>query len=571
MGIYLNPKNVDFQRALNSEIYVDKTELIAYTNRIMMTEQQYISVSRPRRFGKSMAANMLTAYYSQGADSQEMFAGLKIAQDVDFKKHLNQYPVIRLNMQNFLSKAKNMDDMIARIEKHLLFELTSEFSDVVFFDDTDLQQSLQDVFAKHAAPFVFIFDEWDCIFRIHKTDLDAQTKYLDFLRALLKDQSYVGLAYMTGILPIKKYGQHSALNMFYEYSMMDASPIEEFTGFTEEEVKGLCERYQISYEDMKKWYDGYRVSGISVYNPKSVVESIMRRCLGNYWTKTETYEALKPYIQMDMDGLREKVKCLIAGEKVSANPQKYQNDMTTFGSADDVLTLLVHLGYLTLEAKTLHDDAEEKADVGLRYAPDARDGLVECIIPNSEVRQEFINCIEDGGWEPVMDAICSSEDLLNLTIAGDESAVATRIAKVHQDNSSILQYNHEVSLSCAISLAYYSAKKSYTVIREMPAVGNAPSRSFGGRTEPPLESLRDGTAPGKGFADLVFVPDRNCPNPAMVVELKWDKSVETALDQIRKQHYAACLERYHGEILLVGVNYDKESKEHTCKIERMRK
>ncbi|MCD8015711.1 MAG: ATP-binding protein [Lachnospiraceae bacterium] len=533
MGIYLNPGNMDFQRAVNSKIYVDKTKLLVFTNSILMTEQLYISISRPRRFGKSMAANMLAAYYSRGCDSEELFGGFKIAEDTDFKKHLNRYNVIRLNMQDFLTKAKSVEGMIGLIEKKLFRELNREFREVDF-DPDDFCFALEEIFAQTGIPFVFIIDEWDCVMRVYRDDKAAHTQYLDYLRHLLKDKSYVALAYMTGILPIKKYGQHSALNMFYEYSMMNAKPVQEFTGFTEAEVQALCGQYDVSYDRMKKWYDGYQVSGVSVYNPRSVVEAILRGEFDSYWTKTETYEALKIYIQMDRDGLREKTERLIAGEAVSINPMKYQNDMAAFESADDVLTLLIHLGYLTIQREL----SEEKF-------PEVDESAVDCVIPNSEVRQEFINCIEDGGWENVMNAIRGSNELLRLTIAGDEAAVANQIAKVHQENASILQYNDENSLSCAISLAYYSAKKSYTVVREMPA--------------------------GKGFADLVFVPDRNCTLPAMVVELKWDKSVKTALDQIRKNEYADCLKRFSGEILLVGVNYDKDSKEHSCRIERVRK
>ncbi|MCD8336873.1 MAG: AAA family ATPase [Lachnospiraceae bacterium] len=431
-----------------------------------------------------MAANMLTAYYSRGCDSEKMFSHLKIAENTDLKKHLNQYNVIRLEMQSFLTDAEDMDDILRMLQKVVLFDLTDEFPDVRYFDDTKLIRSLKDVFAKYKVPFIFIIDEWDCIFRTHKNDEESQKKYLDFLRNLLKDQSYVALAYMTGILPIKKYGKHSALNMFYEYSILNAKPIEEFTGFTQEEVRALCEQYQVSYDEMKKWYDGYTVNGISVYNPKSVVESIMRGTFSNYWTQTETYEALKPYIQMNYDGLRMKVERLIAGEKIPVNTMKYQNDMTTFESADDVLTLLVHLGYLTTERRT-----EEPASSGSGSFPVEDLSCVNCAIPNSEVRQEFINCIEDGGWENVMDAIRNSEELLRLTIAKKEAEVAQRIAKVHMDNASVLQYNgkaaqlkiasrlarpssildeqvwtcDETSLSCAISLAYYSAKRSYTI------------------------------------------------------------------------------------------------------------
>ncbi|MCC8137735.1 MAG: AAA family ATPase [Clostridiales bacterium] len=384
MGIYLNPGNVDFQIALNSKIYVDKTELIAYLNSLMMTEQRFICVSRPRRFGKSMAANMLAAYYSRGCDSEEMFTNLKISGKTDFKKHMNQYNVIRLNMQDFLSKTGTVSEMTVRIEKKILREFKREYKEYDF-DEEDFNSLFEEVFAETGIPFVFVIDEWDCVFRSYKEDKEAQEQYLDYLRGLLKDKSYVALAYMTGILPIKKYGQHSALNMFYEYSMMNAVPIEEFTGFTEAEVETLCRQYSVSFDEMKKWYDGYTVNGLSLYNPRSVVEALLRGNFDSYWTKTETYEALKIYIQMNLDDLKEKVERLIAGEKISVNAMKYQNDMSTFESADDVLTLLVHLGYLTTEPK--------KEMIGDSECRVNDLSSLNCMIPNGEVRQEFINCL----------------------------------------------------------------------------------------------------------------------------------------------------------------------------------
>ena len=519
MGIYLNPDNKDFQRALNSKIYIDKSELVSYTNSIMNTEQQFVCSSRPRRFGKSMAANMLTAYYSRGCDSGELFQNLKIAKSESFEKHLNKYNVIHINMQEFLSESGSMDEMLQMIQKTILFDLTEEFPDVRYFDNTKLLRSLRDVFAKYGVHFIFVIDEWDCIFRVHKEDTESQKKYLDFLRNLMKDQSYVSLAYMTGILPIKKYGEHSALNMFTEISMTDARPVEEFTGFTEEEVRSLCEKYNMPFDETKRWYDGYYVDGVSVYNPKSVVEAMLRGKFSNYWTKTETYEALKEFIELNFDGLKDKIIRMISGEKATVNPDKFQNDMTTFKSADDVLTLLIHLGYLT------YDDEHR-----------------EIWIPNNEVQQEFINSIEDGGWEPVMQAIRQSELLLRSTLERDEEKVATLIEQAHQDNTSVLKYHDENSLSCVVSLAYYSARKSYIIHRETPS--------------------------GKGFADLIFEPRKNTDMPAFIVELKWGHSAEEALSQIKAKDYSDALNDYKGEILLVGVNYDRQTKKHSCRIER---
>ena len=519
MGIYLNPENVDFQEVLNSKIYVDKSELIQYTNSVLRTTQKYICVSRPRRFGKSMAANMLTAYYSRGCDSGELFQGLKIATHPDFEKHLNQYNVIHLNMRDYLTESENMKQLIQFVEDDLLDELQQEFSDLRMPRRKTLVKVLEQAFVQYKIPFVFIIDEWDCIFRVHKSDAASQKDYLDFLRNLLKDKSYIALAYMTGILPIKKYGEHSAINVFYEYSMTDASPIEEFTGFTEQEVRQLCEQYNMPFSETKKWYDGYCVDGVSIYNPKSVVEAMLRGKFSNYWTQTETYEALKIYIQSNEFGVQDVILKLLAGEKEKIDTTTFSNDMVTFATKDDVLTLLVHLGYLTYNAETK-----------------------EIWIPNDEIMEQFISTVKVMGWGSVVTALETSEKLLQATLSGDEETVAELIEQAHQANASILKYNDENALSCVISLAYYSAQKNYTLHREMPA--------------------------GKGFADIVFEPNRNCNLPAMIVELKWGHSAEEAIEQIKRKDYLDCLQNYHGEILLVGVNYDKE-KHHTCKIERV--
>ena len=522
MGIYLNPNNIDFWQALNSKIYIDKTMLIEYANSVIQTEQKLICVSRPRRFGKSIAANMLAAYYSRGCDSKEMFCNLNIAASNSFEKHLNQYHVIRLDIQKFANRADTVYDMLKLLQKRVIDELEQAFD--FLSGETDLSFALEKIFDVVHQPFVFIIDEWDCILRDKKNTEDAQKEYLDFLCNLFKGQSYIALAYMTGILPIKKYGKHSAINSFYEYSMTCAEPISEFTGFTEYEVKLLCAEQNLSFEEMKCWYDGYYMNGISIYNPKSVVEAVFRRQFHNYWTSTETYEALKVYIEMNFDSLRDKIIQLIAGERVKINTEKFQNDMTTLKSADDILTLLVHLGYLTYDFNTK-----------------------TVWIPNSEVKQEFINSIEDGGWEEVMKSIEISDELLLATLDCNEKRVAELIDMAHSANTSILKYNDENSLACVISLAYYSAQKNYTIDRELPA--------------------------GKGFADLVFRPRKNTDLPAILVELKYDKSAKSAIEQMKERQYADCLKDYSGKILLVGINYEKDAKQkqHSCKIEKIYK
>ena len=520
MGNYLNPDNSKFQRAVNSDIYVDKTGLIKYTNRVINTMQAYVCVSRPRRFGKSMAADMLTAYYSRGCDSRELFAGLEIAKDENFGGYLNKYDTVFLNVQEFLSRSSDVKELIARIKQRVIRELTRQYPDVELFDSTDLAETMQDIYTESKCPFVLIIDEWDCIFREFKNDKEAQEKYLDFLRDLIKDKSYIHLAYMTGILPIKKYGTHSALNMFDEFSMIAPGPLACYVGFTEQEVKKLCEQYGMDMEEVKNWYDGYSFDGVpSVYSPRAVVNSMRFQKISNYWNQTETFEALQMYIDMNFEHLKDDVLSMIAGESVAVNTESFTNDMATFRTEDDVLTLLIHLGYLAYDDKTK-----------------------TVKIPNSEIRAEYVNTVSVSDWGSVSKALKDSADTLNAIWQGREEQVSKAIEQAHFETSHI-QYNDENALSYTISLALYAARNFYTIHREL--------------------------AGGKGFADLVFIPKKQfAEKPALVVELKWDKSAEGAIKQIKDKKYFESLEEYQDNLLLIGINYDKKTKEHVCKIEK---
>ena len=519
MGNYLNPDNSKFQRAVNSDIYVDKTGLIKYTNRVINTMQAYVCVSRPRRFGKSMAADMLTAYYSRGCDSRELFAGLEIAKDENFGGYLNKYDTVFLNVQEFLSRSSDVKELIARIKQRVIRELTRQYPDVELFDSTDLAETMQDIYTESKCPFVLIIDEWDCIFREFKNDKEAQEKYLDFLRDLIKDKSYIHLAYMTGILPIKRYGTHSALNMFDEFSMIDPGPLASYVGFTESEVEKLCGEYQMDIDEIRNWYDGYSFEEVpSVYSPKSVISCMRLGRLGNYWNQTETFEALQIYIDMNFEGLKDDVLSMIAGESVPVNTGSFTNDMTTFRTEDDVLTLLIHLGYLSY-------DYENKT----------------VKIPNNEVREEYVNSVSVSDWGEISKALKNSADTLQAIWQGRPEQVALGIQQAHFETSHI-QYNDENALSYTVSLALYAARNFYTIHREF--------------------------AGGKGFADMVFLPRKKFPDkPALVIELKWDHSAQGAITQIKQKQYCESLKEYHGNLLLVGINYDTKSRIHTCKIE----
>ncbi len=524
MGIYLNPGSEMFEQSLHSEIYVDKTAMIEQTNRFFKSQQKYLCVSRPRRFGKTMAADMLCAYYDRTVDGAAIFQGLVIEQAESFAKYRNTCDVIRLNMQEFLSETSNMEERLAFLQEALLWELLQEYPDLAYFRKSSLRHVMETIHRNSRRFFVIVIDEWDGIFREYPHDTAAQRQYLDFLRDWLKDKAYIGLAYMTGILPIKKYGTHSALNMFLEFSMADPRHFAPFVGFLEHEVKALCTRYAMDFAECRAWYDGYHFAECgAVYSPKSVVEAMLSKAYGSYWNRTETYEALKIYIDLNREGLRDAIVNMMGGGRQRIATGNFANDMTTFTSADDVLTLLVHLGYLG------YDKTRE-----------------EVFVPNNEILDEYVNATKQGeAWDVVRRALQASDALMAAIAAKDAPAVAQAVEQAHMETSH-LQYNDENALAYTLSLALYSARRFYQFVREMPA--------------------------GKGFADLLLLPrPMYAERAAIVVELKWAKSAETALRQIKEKKYGEALADYTGRLLLVGISYDKKTREHSAVIEEIEK
>ena len=523
MGIYLNPGNEAFRQAVTDDVYIDKTEMIALMNqRLNKSSGKYVCVSRPRRFGKSMAADMLVAYYSRGCDSKELFANMAVEKEKSYNTHLNRHNVIRLDIQRFLFCEAHLDIFINKIQEMVIRELRAEYGECFEVGPYGLPGVLEQIYVYTRNRFIFIIDEWDCMFRIAKERREIQKDYLDFLRGLFKGAEYVEFAYMTGILPIKKYGEHSAINIFDEYSMLDSSDLARFFGFTEKEVRVLCTEKKIDFSDLQKWYDGYTLNGLHIYNPKSVVDVMKRKRFKSYWTGTETYEALKVYIDMNFDGLKEAVIQMLGNGRCRINPQRFQNDMTTFNTRDDILCLLVHLGYLTFDENTS-----------------------EVFIPNQEIAQEFLNAVDNFSWNGLIQALNRSEELLKDTWALNKTAVSKAMESIHNETASILKYNDENSLACTVLMAYYSAKAYYVnPIMELPT--------------------------GKGFADVVYLPKRDVEKPALLIELKWKKSAAGAIRQIKEKQYASWIENYTGDILLVGINYN-EKKGHTCVIEKYEK
>ena len=525
MGRFVNPDNSAFQVALNSPIYVDKTGLLEYTNSVLNTTEAYICNCRPRRFGKSYAANMLAAYYSKGCNSEEMFSGLDISRESDFKMHLNKYDVIHLDIQWFLANCDNVDNVVAFITKSVQAELREIYPGVLPEEETSLSESLSRIKNIVGQKFIIIIDEWDVLIRDEAANKKVQEKYINFLRAMFKGTEptkYIQLAYLTGILPIKKEKTQSALNNFDEFTMLDAGVMAPYIGFTEAEVKDLCERYHRDFEKVKYWYDGYLLEDYQVYNPKAVVSVCVRGKFRSYWSETASYEAIVPFINMNFDGLKNAIIEMIAGSFVKVNPLMFQNDMVNLKSKDDVLTLLIHLGYLA------YDPLQKEA-----------------FIPNEEIRQEFIYATRDKAWTQLVIFGQKSQELLAAALDMEEETVADMIGKIHTEYIPAISYNDENSLSCVISIAYLSTMEQYyKPVREMPT--------------------------GRGFADFVFIPKPEYKNsyPALVVELKWNKNVEIAIRQIKEKKYPESLAQYTEDILLVGINYDKKNKVHECLIEK---
>lgn len=525
MGMFVNPDNSAFQATLNARIYVDKSGLIRYTNSVLASTDAFVCNSRPRRFGKSITANMLTAYYSRGCNSEEMFSGLEISKAEDFKRHLNQYDVIHLDIQWCIEPAGGPEHVVSYISEKTIAELREYYPDVSMKETKSLPEALSQINTATGKRFVIIIDEWDVLIRDEATNELIQKEYIGFLRGLFKGTEptkYIQLAYLTGILPIKKEKTQSALNNFDEFTMLSPGSLAQFIGFTEDEVRRLAATYHQDFDKVKRWYDGYLLKDYEVYNPRAVVSVMLNGEFKSYWSETASYEAIVPLINMNYDGLKTAVIEMLSGGIVNVNTATFKNDIVNIQSKDDVLTYMIHLGYLGYDQKK-------------RAA----------FVPNEEIRQELTMAVTSRHWNEMLLFWQESENLLEATLDKDGDAVARQIEKIHSEYVSVIQYHDENSLSSVLAIGYLSAMKYYfKPVRELPT--------------------------GRGFADFVFIPKSEYKKdyPALVVELKWNQNTETALEQIRNKKYPSSILEYTGDILLVAINYDKKSKEHVCLIEK---
>ena len=526
MGTYVNPGNEGFARILRGE-YVDKTGIIELVNAAFFrSANPLVCVTRPRRFGKSYAAKALVAYYSCGCESSALFDGLAISREADFAEHLNQYHVISLDMAEICERFG--PNVTPGIERVVIAELRDLVPNAGKRDEGlggEMASAIIDVVRATGKQFVFVIDEWDAVYRLAKDDADAQLRYAEWLRSLFKSNTFTPLAvagaYMTGILPIKKYGHQSAISDFDEYTMVDPFVFAPYVGFTEDEVEALCARYGLDIDEVRAWYDGYDLPRAGhVYAPYSLMLACRNGSVGSYWPKSDMYSVLLDYVDMNFDGLRDTVVRLLGGGEETVDPWDFANDMVNIGSANAVLVLFVHLGYLAYdrESKTVR-------------------------IPNEEIREEFRRALKGSRHAEVARIVRESEDLLRATWRKDAEAVAASLQAAHQTQTSTWFYNDEQALRAVVKAAYIAAADYYARAEE-------------------LES-------GRGRADVVYLPKVGSHYPALVIELKWNKDAESALDQIRKRDYPDLLRDWGGTVLLVGVNYDPETREHSCEIEEL--
>lgn len=524
MGFYLNPGNSGFS-GIRNDRYVDKSGLIRLINETIDTPRRLTCVSRPRRFGKSFAAQMLCAYYDKTCDSSELFDGYEISGDGTYTEYLNRYDVIYLDMSNVLGKVQKQETFISFIQNAVTEEILSLYPYVNKGNAFD--EMLADTVAVTGNKFVMIIDEWDAPIREVP---EMQKEYLEFLRTLFKSSAATAkifaAVYMTGILPIKKDGSQSAISDFNEFSMIKPRQFGKYVGFTEDEVRRLCEARHVGFTTMKEWYDGYFFRNVgSVYNPNSVMKAILYDDVDSYWTETSAAESLLDYISRDFDGLSKTLADLLGGSIAKVNTLGFANDLKTFRGKDDILTLLIHLGYLAYD--------EEERTVR---------------IPNEEIRMEFAKTIRDVKRDDTIRRIRESDQLIDDVIHLREDAVAEQIEKIHAEESS-RYYNNEQSLRSVIKRAFFSAYDDFILFEELPA--------------------------GGGIADIVYLPKKGSLMPVIVIELKWNKTAEGAIQQIKDRHYPKAFENYGGDIILVGINYDKDAlagrRKHTCVIEELTK
>ena len=521
MSLYLNKNNDKFKEYKSARIFIDKSNLITITNsNISKPSSKFMCVTRPRRFGKTMTLSMLNAYYSKGCDSLSLFEKLNIAKDNSYLEHLNKHNVIWIDMASLYTDIRDKNDFFKELETNLLDDLNEAFPNVLKEMDNTISKAIIRINSKLNERFIFLIDEWDVIYREQEYNTKLCDEYTELLRNLFKSSnvsSCIDLVYMTGILPIRRYSTQSTLNMFTEYDMINPRELDSFIGFTEDEVKDLCKKYNRDFNKISQWYNGYKLGNVSIYNPKSVVEAVLSGEYGDYWTKTSAIEAVTNYMNYDHGALKGIITKMLSGDKVSVNVSRFSNDLTKVNSSDSALTILIHLDYLAYDKK-----------------------LKVCYIPNYEIKKEFERALKKLNWKEIYNPISNSKKLYEETLKGNVEFINTTLDQNHLELAGPFNKNKEDILGVIVEISYYNAKQFYNIKKEDTSI--------------------------LGRSDLSFIPYDNCHIP-LIVELKVNSTPDEVIAQIKEKSYFNSLGNYHGKVLLLGISYDEKTLKHNSKVE----
>jgi len=535
MGIYINSKTAYtlYKSETVKPYFVDKSMILKELFPLVEEGNNYLCITRPRRFGKTVMANMIASFFSRGRNAEDVFNDLQIYQEKDCQKYLNKYTVIHIMFNDLPRKCHSYEQYIARIEDVLINDLKKEFPDLSINEQYAIWDILLEIHAeKQEEKFIFVLDEWDFILHQKFISEEDKVSYLLFLRNLLKDRPYISLVYMTGILPIAKYSSGSELNMFAEFTMTTEQRFSEYFGFTDAEVDMLYERYLennvsaniITRNDLRSWYDGYHTrTGERLYNPRSIVLSLSNNNTGNYWTSSGPYDEIFYYIENNIADVRDDLALMVSGIAVPAKIREYAATSMNLQTREEIFSAMVVYGFLTYE-----------------------DGKV--MIPNKELMGKFSDMItKEASLGYVYRLAKESDKMLRATLAGDTTTMAKILGFAHDTEVPLLNYNNETELTAIVNLVYLAARDSYHIEREDKA--------------------------GIGYVDFIFYPINKYAD-CIILELKVDHTPEEAIRQIKDKKYAMRFKgklgeepRYKGRILAVGISYDKQEKTHGCKVE----
>ena len=538
MGIYLNSESAYtlYKSETQKPYFVDKSRMIEELFPLIEEGANHICITRPRRFGKTVTANMISAFFSKAREASDIFDRLKISTSQNYSKYRNQYNVIHISLNDISRQCTTYEEYITRIEQRLVRDLKRAYPQAELDGEESAVDALMEIYTEYSENrFIFVFDEWDFLFHQPFVTEKEKREYLSYLRSLLKDRPYVILAYMTGILPIAKYSSGSELNMFTEYTMLSEEKFSEVFGFTDSEVDTLYQKYtdytehiKVTREGLRYWYNGYHTfSGERVYNPRSVVCALRNNNLGNYWTSAGPYDEIYYYIENNVAAVRDDLALMVSGIPVPAKIREYAATSMNLNTKDEIFSSMVVYGFLSYE-----------------------NGKVS--IPNKELMDRFDEMLQR---EPSLGYVYrlarASDRMLEATLNGDVDTMAEILELAHDTEVPLLRYNNETELSAVVNLVYLSARDRYRVEREDKS--------------------------GTGYVDFIFYPETDKSLDCIILELKVDSSPEEAIGQIKTRKYDLRFrerigeeQKYTGRILAVGISYNKKTKKHICKVEVLR-